>query len=183
MKKFLLLIALAFSVASCKGNDNVYKNTVLDYLQTEDGIKTDFKIEFSKFEVSDITVADSVRILQSQYIAEKQKKVESAQQSVVHWKDAIEKQKAKGDNLVAQTLIARYKTDLEKAQAELQAANDWVAGYLDRYDGRSSSEILAKQVDTSFSFQNPKLTVRQEMGAIFVLSPDGTQCYNMIKDK
>ena len=43
------------------------------------GLKTDFKIEFEKFELSDITVADSVKILQEQYQIEKQKKIESAQ--------------------------------------------------------------------------------------------------------
>lgn len=185
MKQILLSIALVLFTTSCTGTDNIYKNTVLDYLQTENSIKTDFKIEFSKFKVYDITVADSVKILQKQYQAEKQKKIESAQQSIIHWEEAIEKQQKKGDGLVAKTLVSRYQKDLEKAKEELQRANEWTADYIHKYDNRSQSELLAKKVDAYFSFQNPKLvqSVRQELGAVFILSSDGTQCYRMIKEE
>jgi len=175
----------ALFCASCSSSDNTYKNTIVDYLQTENGIKTDFKIEFQKFEVSETTVADSVKILQEQYQAEKQKKIETAQKSVAHWENAIEKQQKKGGGLVAKTLAARFQKDLENAKSELEQAENWKADYIDRYDGRPGSEVLAKQVDTYFSFQNPKLAqhVRQEMGAMFILSPDEMQCYKMIKSK
>ena len=162
-------------------NMHIYKQTVLDYLQTENGIKTDFKIEFLKFESSDITVADSIKVLQEQYQAEKQKKIESAQQSVKRWSEAIEQQEKKGNNLVAKTLISRYQKDLEKAKADLNQAMQWQADYLSRYEHRSDTDVLAKKVDSHFSFQNPELTVRQEISAYFVLSPDGIKCYRMIK--
>lgn len=181
MKRILFSICLLFITVSCNDKDNVYKTTVLDYLQTEDGIKTDFKIEFQKFDLSDITVGDSIKILQEQYQMEKQKKIDSAQQVVTRFEDAIKKQEKKGDELVAKTLVARYKKDLEKAKAELEQALSWQADYVNRYDNRSTSEVLAKKADTDFSFQNPKLTVRQEISAYFVLSPDGTKCYKMIK--
>ena len=178
-------MASALFCASCNSSDDVYRQTVIDYLQTEDSIKTDFKIEFQKFEVSDITVADSVKILQEQYQTEKQKKIETVQKSVAHWDNAIEKQQKKGDGLVAKTLATRFQKDLENAKSELEQAEKWESDYVDRYNGRPGNEILAKQVDTYFSFQNPKLAqpVRQEMGAVFILSPDGTQCHKMIKSK
>lgn len=181
MKQILLLFCLLSASVSCSGTDNVYKTTVLDYLQTENGIKTDFKIEFQKFDLSDITVGDSIKVLQEQFQAEKQKKIESAQQLVTRFENAIEKQKKKGDNLVAKSLIAGYQKDLEKAKAGLEQAMNWQADYVNRYDNRSTSEVLAKKADTHFSFQNPKLTVRQEISAYFVLSPDGTKCYKMAK--
>lgn len=185
MKQILLSLIFILFTTSCTGADNVYKNTVIDYLQTEDGIKTDFKIEFTKFELSDITVADSLKILQEQYQAEKQKKIESAQQSISHWESAIEKQTKKGNDLVAKTLVARYQKDLEKANEVLHEANEWVADYIHKYENRPSSEVVAKKADTHFSFQNPKLAqpTRQELGAVFILSPDGIQCYKMIKHK
>ncbi|MDH6357138.1 hypothetical protein [Parabacteroides sp. PF5-9] len=185
MKQILLSIALILFATSCTGTDNVYKNAVLDYLQTENGIKTDFKIEFTKFELSDITVADSITILQEQYQVEKQKKIESAQRSVTHWENAIEKQQKKKNDIFAGVLTSTYQKDLEKAKEELQKANNWTADYIHRYDNRTGTDILAKKVDTYFSFQNPKLgqPVRQEMGAVFILSSDGTQCYKMIKEK
>lgn len=138
---------------------NIHKNTVLDYLQTEDGIKTDFKIEFSKFEVSDITVGDSIKILQEQYQSEKQKKIESEQKSVIRWEEAIEKQQKKGNDLVAKTLASRYRKDLEKAKEELQKVNEWTADYIPRYDSCSQSELLPKKVETYFSFQDRKSVV------------------------
>jgi hypothetical protein len=184
MKQILLLLLIVSSI-SCSNLNDAYKQTVSDYLQTENGIKTDFKIEFQKFEVSDITVADSVKILQEQYQAEKQKKIETAQKSVQHWKNAIEKQQKKENDLVAKALASRYQKDLEKAKMELEQAENWKSDYVDRYNDHPENEILAKQVDTYFSFQNPKLgqPVRQEMGAMFVLSSDGKQCYKMIKSK
>lgn len=183
MRRIFIFAVLALCCASCSGSDSIYKKTVIDYLQTENGITTDFKIEFQRFEVSDITVADSVKTLQAQYLAEKQKKVETAQNGVAHWESAIEKQQKKGDDLVVKTLIARYQADLEKARIELEQAESWKADYLNRYDGRSDNEILAKRAETYFSFQNPKLgqPTRQEQEAVFILSPDGAQCYKMIK--
>lgn len=185
MRQNLLIVVIALSLTSCIGANNVYKNTVLDYLQTENGIKTDFKIEFTKFELSNITVVDSVKILNDQFQTEKTKKNESAQQIVTHWEKAIEKQLAKGDDLVAKALVSNYQGKLKEAKEELQRANEWEPDYIHKYEGRSSSEVLAKKADTYFSFQNPQLAqpVRQELGAIFILSPDGTQCYKMIKGK
>lgn len=185
MKQTLLSIALVLFTTACTGISDLYKNTVLDYLQTENGIKTDFKIEFTKFDVSDITVADSITILQELYQVEKQKKIESAQQSVTHWENAIEKQQKKKNDIFAGVLASTYQKDLDKAKEELQKATEWTADYIHKYGNRSPSEIIAKKIDAYFSFQNPKLAqaIRQELGAIFILSPDGTQCYKMIKNK
>lgn len=182
MKQILFSFCLLFASVSCSGTDNVYKTTVLDYLQTENGIKTDFKIEFQKFELSDITVADSVKILQEQYQIEKQKKIESAQKSVTYWEGVLEKYKGRND-LVAKASAGRSQKDLEKAKAELETAMKWEPEYVSRYSGRSGTDILAKKADTYFSFQNPKLAqpVRQEISAYFVLSPDGAKCYKMVK--
>ncbi len=41
------------------------------------GVKTDLQIKYSKFEVSNILVSDSVDILQAQFEAERTKKIES----------------------------------------------------------------------------------------------------------
>jgi len=124
-----------------------------------------------------------VKILQEQYQTEKQKKIETAQKSVAHWENTIEKQQRKGDSLVAKTLVSRYQKDLEKAKSELEQAQNWKANYVDCYRGRPENEILAKKTDTYFSFQNPELAqpTRQELNAIFILSPCGNECYKMIK--
>jgi hypothetical protein len=184
MRKIILFMVSALFCASCNSSDNAYRKTIVDYLQTENGIKTDFKIEFQKFEVSEITVADSVKVLQEQYQTEKQKKIELAQKSVAHWENAIKKDR-KSNSLFAGALADSYEGKLAEAKEKLEQAENWKADYIDRYNSRPENEVLAKQVGTYFSFQNPKLAqpVRQEMGATFILSPDGTQCYKMIKSK
>ena len=185
MRKFFIFVTALLFCVSCNNSNNIYKKTVIDYLQTDNGIRTDFKIEFQKFEMSDITIADSVKILQDKYQADKQDKIAKAQKSVAHWENAILKQQNKGEDLVAKTLVSRYQKDLEKAMDELKQAEIWKVDYIDKYNGRSENEILVKKVDTYFSFQNPNLAqpVRQELGAIFILSPDGSKCYKMIKLK
>ncbi len=185
MKQVLLSIVLVLFSISCNGIDDVYKNTVVNYLQTEKGMKTDFKIEFQKFELSNITVADSTRILLEQYQAEKQKKIESAQQSISHWESSIEKHQKKGSSLVAKALVGSSQKELENAKTKLEQAEQWEPDYIHQYANRNSTEIIAKKVDTYFSFQNPQLAqpVRQELGAIFILSPDGTKCHKIIKLK
>lgn len=180
MKQTLLSFCLLFIAVSCNDTNNVYKTTVLDYLQTKNGIKTDLKIKFQKFELSDITVGDSIKVLQERFYTEKQKKIDVAYQAVAHWNEAIAKQEKKGDALVAKALVVRYKKDLEKAEIELKQAMSWLADYVNRYADRSTSEVLAKKVDACFSFQNPKLATRQEISAYFILSPDGTKCYKMV---
>lgn len=181
MRKSYFLIFLPLVWLSCSSPSN-YEKTIIDYLETDKkGIKTDLQIEFLSIDVSDITVGDSVSILQKQFEAEKTKKIESAQSSISRLQDKIQEQKGKKNKVVAKPLISRWEKDLEKYQSELTIAQNWKVDYLNRYDSRNSSEILAKKADCKFSFFNPQLQTRQELSALFILSPDGKQCNNMIK--
>lgn len=145
------------------------------------GIKTDFQIEILSIDVSDITVAYSISILQKQFEAEKTKKIESIQSSILHLQDKIQEQKEKNNQVVTKALVSRWEKDLEKCQFELSFAQNWNADYLNKYDSRNTSEILAKKADCRFSFFNPQLQTRQELSALFTLSADGSLCNNMVK--
>ncbi|NDV59103.1 hypothetical protein [Bacteroides sp. 519] len=180
MKKYILFLFFPF-VISCSTTQSEYEKVIADYLQTENGIKTDLKIEFLEMKVSDITVADSIAILQERFEAERAKKIESAEKSIKHWQESIEKQKGKKNQLVAKALISNSTEKLEIAKTELKKAQEWKPDYLNRYESRNPSDILAQKVESRFSFQNPKLQVRQEMNALFILSADGKQCNKMIK--
>lgn len=181
MRKSYFLIFLPLVWLSCSSPSN-YEKTIINYLETDKkGIRTDLRIEFLSIDVSDITVGDSVSILQKQFEAEKAKKIESAQSSISRLQDKIQEQKGKKNQLVAKALISRWEKDLEKLQGDLTIAQDWKADYLNRYNSRNTSEILAKKADCKFSFFNPQLQTRQELSALFILSPDGLKCNNMIK--
>ncbi|NDV77718.1 hypothetical protein [Dysgonomonas sp. 511] len=180
MKKYILLLFFPF-VISCSTSQSEYEKAIADYLQTGNGIKTDLKIEFLEMKVSDITVTDSIAILQKRFDAERTKKIESAEKSIKHWQESIEKQKGKKNQLVAKAIISNSTEKLEIAKTELKKAQEWKPGYLSRYESRNPSDILAQKAESRFSFMNPKLQTRQEMNALFILSADGKQCYKMIK--
>lgn len=181
MRKLYFLILFPLVWFSCSSPSN-YEKTIIDYLETDKkGIKTDLQIEFLSIDVSDITVADSISILQKQFEEEKAKKIESIQNSMFRLQEKIQEQKGKKNQAVAKALISRWEKDLEKLQSDLTITQDWKADYLNRYDSRNTSEILAKKADCRFSFFNPQLQTRQELSALFTLSADGSRCNNMVK--
>lgn len=182
MRKLYFLILFPLVWFSCSSPSN-YEKTIVDYLEIDKkGVRTDLQIEFiSAIDVSDITVADSISILQKQFEAEKTKKIETIQNSISRLQDKIQEQKGKKNQVVAKALISRWEKDLEKYQSELSTAQNWKADYLNRYDSRNTSEILAKKADCRFSFFNPQLQTRQELSAMFTLSADGSRCNNMVK--
>lgn len=181
MKKLYFLILLPLVWLSCSSPSN-YEKAIVDCLETDKkGVKTDLQIKFLFIDVSYITVADSISILQDQFEIKKAKKIESAQKNIAHWQESIEKQKGKKNQLVAKAVISNFSEKLAQAEKDLKEAQAWTPDYLNRYDSRNSSEILAKKADCKFSFFNPKLQARQELTALFILSADGEKCNNMIK--
>lgn len=181
MRKSYFLIFLPLVWLSCSSPSN-YEKTIIDYLETDKkGVKTDLQIEFLSINVSDITVADSISILQKQFETEKAKRIESIQSSISRLQEKIQEQKGKKNQVVAKSLISRWEKDLEKYQSDLTIAKSWQTDYLNRYDSHNSSEILVKKADCKFSFFNPQLQTKQEIKALFILSADGSKCNNMIK--
>lgn len=182
MRKLYYFIFFPLVWFSCSSSSN-YEKTIIDYLEIDKkGVRTDLQIEFlSPIDVSDITVADSISILQKQFETEKAKKIETIQSSISRLQEKIQEQKGKKNQVVAKPLISRWEKDLEKLQSDLSTAQNWQADYLNRYDSRSTAEILAKKADCTFSFFNPQLQTKQEMKALFILSADGNRSNNMIK--
>jgi hypothetical protein len=185
MKTFYLLCLVSFLLYGCSNqNNSAYQKVIVDFLENNayKGVRTDLQIKFmDDIVVSDISVADSVTILQQQYEKELAKKVESAQKSVTHYENTIKKQQSKGNDIVAKALIGSFSKNLEKAKDDLDKAKSWKPGYLNRYDGKSPSEIIAKKATCRVSFLNPSLSTRQEVNAIFILSSDGSKVHYSIK--
>lgn len=177
---YILLLFFPLVIFSCSAQSES-KKAIKEYLETQNGVRTNLKIEFLSFDVSDITVSDSISFLQTQYESEKCQKLESAEKSIKHWKNAIEKQKGKNNQVVAKALISNYSKKLTNAENDLKLIQEWKPDYLNRYNSFNQSDILAKKVVSHFSFLNPRLQTRQEIHAIFILSADGKKCNKMIK--
>lgn len=187
MKKisFLFFAVFIFSLSGCNSQDNKYQDTIIEYLETNDqtGIRTDLKIKFLEKIISDIFVSDSIAILEKQYQTEFDKKLKTAQNSVNHWQQSVDKHEAKKGDIVHKMLLVESTEKLNNAKSVLEEVQNWRPDYLDRYSGRDKNELIARSVKSKISFQNPKLSIRQEMDAIFILSPDGSEVYHYTRDK
>ena len=185
MNQSLLYLVFILFAVSCSNSTGIYKQTISDYIQIQNGLETDLKIKFSQFDVyPDITVDNSMKILEKRYLNEKSRKIEFAQNNIVRLEKEIEELKSKGNNSwssnwVKYTLLQRYQNNLKDAIADLEKAEQWWPDYMDRYVGRTPSEKIAKRINTQFSFQNPDMNLRQNVSAFFILSPDGRKCYRM----
>lgn len=183
MKNLFFSLALMAIFVSCSSSQSENENLITDFLETRSGVKTDLQIKYSKIEMSDISVADSIAILKEQYETQKAKKVQSIEHTIKQQEESIAEQKNNNNRVVANTLIKMWERELDREKEDLEKAQNWKPDYLTQYDHRNPSEILAQKADVTFSYFNPQLQTRQEMSAWIILSADGKQCYKFIKQQ
>lgn len=183
MKILFCSLALTAFLFSCSSSQSEYEKVITDFLETKNGVKTDLQIKYSKLEVSEISVADSIVILKEQFEAEKAKKIQSIEQTIKLKEESIAEQENKKNSVVANTLIKMWQKELAREKEDLEKARNRRPDYLTRYDNRNPSDILSQKADVTFSYFNPQLQTRQEMSAWAILSADGKQCYGMIKQQ
>ena len=186
MKTLFYTFIFSICLSSCSSKTSEYEKTITDYLETKNGVKTDLQIKYSKLDVSDISVADSISILNKKFEAEKNKKIQSIEQTIKHKEKSIAEQKNKlttakgGNKIVAQSLIYTWEKELQREKILLDETLKWQPDYINKYTDRNPSDILAKKADITLSFFNPRLQTRQEISMFVILSPDGKECYNDI---
>lgn len=180
MNKIYSFIAIISICVSCS-TQSEHEKIISDFLETENGTKTDLQIKYSQLEISNVSVGDSIAILQERFEAERAKKIETIEKTIKLKEESIDEQKNSKNKLVASVLIKGWEKELDREKENLEKAKIWKPDYLNRYDSRNVSEILAQKAKATFSFFNPKLQTRQEMSALFILSPDGKRCESMSK--
>ncbi|WP_297904831.1 hypothetical protein [uncultured Parabacteroides sp.] len=182
MKRLLLMVALLGSLNSCyaQNNDSHYKKMITDYVEVKNDVRTNLDVRISEITEKDYTVADSTEVLNSRFANEKASKIETANKDIKHYETQIAKQQAKG-GLVAETLLKKYKTELEKAQNRLKDAQNWHVNYASCYDSRNPNDVIAKIVECKLSLMNPKFKTRQEGKASFLFSADGNKLLKALK--
>lgn len=186
MKKIYMLCFASCVLFGCNSQNSIYEKAITDFMENNAfrGVRTDLKIKFhDNITVSDISVADSIAILQKRYEEELSRKIESAQKVVSIRENSITEQEGKGDDIVAKALVGRFSKDLEKAKRELEKAKSWKPDYLNLYTGRNADEIIAKKATCKLSFQDPALSARQEVDGVFILSSDGSKAYKALKSE
>lgn len=179
MKRIFIPLIVIALLSSCSSSQSEQQKLVTDFLETNNGVKTDLQIEYSKFEVSNILVSDSVAILQAQFEAERTKKIESIESTIQNKENSIAEQRSKRNKVVSKSLIKMWEDDIANQKRYLEEAKNWKPSYLSKYDSRNESDVLVQKADITFSYFNPKLQVKQEMSAFVILSADGKQCLRM----
>lgn len=183
MKILFCTLALMALFFGCSSSQSEYEKVITDFLETKNGVKTDLQIKYSKLDVSEISVSDSIAILQEQFEAEKAKKIQSIEQTIKLKEESIAEQQNSDNKLVASVLIKGWQKELAREKEDLEKAQNWKPDYLTRYDNHNPSDILSRKADVTFSYFNPQLQTRQEMSAWVILSADGKQCYRLIKQQ
>jgi len=191
MKKLLYILSLI--LFSCSDYSNAQEQLIIDYLETSSGgVKTDLKIKITNLEVSDITVADSIAILEEKYKKEKLSKINVAESKIAGAKKSVDEittkidtndastLNRKADKLNDETLRKILLRELNEKEENLKEVQDWQPKYLNKYTGREENDLLVKKVITTFSFFNPKLNTRQERTETFVFSKDGSKVLGII---
>lgn len=171
MKSWILIILL-FALSSC-GSPG-YEKAIADWLQTdENGTWKDLKFELIKtIEVKDITVADSVRILQ----AEKEKKISWCNKEISQLTQEIEKVD-KGMTAAPSTYF-RNRDRLKQTIVLLDSIQS--SNVSSAYDKRERMEILAKLVKCRYGIMGATNTA-EEKTETFLLSSDLKRCIGRMK--
>lgn len=182
MKQFLLTLLVLSSLHACSPSDSEYKTVIKNNLEIDkDGKRTDLQIEFETFSISDITVQDSIDIINTNADKKRAERIQLSENSIKSYEKSIAKQKVK-NTVVSRAIINDSKRLLANEKESLERIKIWQPEELNQYENRTPSEILAKKVTTSFSFFNPRLQSKQSYeNAEFLLLKDGKICFGMLK--
>lgn len=192
MKKItILLLPLLLTFISCNSYSTEQK--AIEQFMTSDGSggSYDIDIHFDDFKVKNITVADSLQILQQKFEKEKSDKIKQIESSINFNKGQVNKYKkelASGSSaghikMIDKLMIKSTKEKITKLEKQLEDARHWEPDYLGRYDPAEKERILVKIASAQVSFMNPVLKVKQKINADFVLNKEGNKCLRMIKKK
>ncbi len=191
MKKILPFLIIALIVCDNTQSTDSQKEAILTFLQEDSkGVKTDLKIEISELEIKNITVADSIAILEKIF----NEKIKEEQKTADNFKNSMEKAD-KENKLLDRTnlddlakisannsLEGLYKQGLEKAETTLEKMQKQKSSSLKKYENHDNTELLVKKATTTFSFFNPKLQTRQERTEALVLDNDGSNVLGIIQN-
>lgn len=175
--KFYFFTCMTFIVlfGGCgKGRD--YEKAIADFVQTDKrGVWTDLRFKVIEMdEQADITVGDSIRILLQAFEREKASRIAMISENMESNRESLKKEKSG-------VMKQFYKQQIEKQQQMVDSLHSLTAVFPERYKAMNAGDVLAKEISCKFSIISPMYSARQEVSAVFILSPDGKKCYGKRK--
>lgn len=172
MKKVFLLLGFFAFLASCGKPD--YETAIANWYQTVDGAYIDMKFKMLEvIEIKDITVADSLVILEKRFEKQKAKDIKSLEKSISAQNTKMSFSKLAGVN------TQKYEMEIDKLSAKLDSVKS--SPFKSVYDNRPKDEALLKVMKCRYSVEMPGLKVVSEETGSFLLTPDQKKCIGSIK--
>ncbi|MGI9527152.1 MAG: hypothetical protein ACR2MS_08595 [Weeksellaceae bacterium] len=178
----LIVILSSFVVLSCSSNSKE-KEAIETFIETDGkGNKYDLDIKFDQLEISDVSVQDSIYLLEERFEKEKENKISSLEKMKALYEERVDKY-SKDKSYMSDYFLKKAKKDLSDQKEKIKEVNNWKPEYLSKYNDRDKSEILCKKADAIVRFENPRLKVEQTIHANFFLNKEGTKCFKMLRIK
>ena len=182
MKRELVLsFALLLLLSACSSSKNEYEKAIADYVQTDrHGTWTDCKFQALSIEqIANITVADSLKLLQTEFEKSRDEQIASQQRTLDYFNSLLkDNQSAK---YAKQTVDEQLSQNIATAQARIDSLRNLPAVYADRFKGRNSTEVLVQKIKCNYSYILPGSDREQERVEVFIMTPDGKKV--LMKEK
>ncbi|MDO6737390.1 hypothetical protein [Wenyingzhuangia sp. 2_MG-2023] len=178
MKTFILLIVTIMLLNNDLIAQSKEKETVKKQLETIDGVRYDFKIKFTLFEVEDITVGDSLKILKENFKKNKTSKIEAFNKSIASYnKKILEQDQKTGIRAIsAKALKELFTKEKTKYETKLQEVESWQYQVYKPYTVKDTTEILNKYVKTHFTALKPGEKTESLYKGEFILDKLSEKC-------
>ncbi|KAA6308143.1 hypothetical protein EZS27_040180, partial [termite gut metagenome] len=160
-------------LSACTSKQSVYEKAIADYVQTDQrGTFTDLKFKALSIEkTTDITVTDSLKMLQTEFEKLRDEQIASQQRTLDYFNGLItDNQAAK---YVKQAVDNQLNRSIAITQAQIDSLRKLPATDSDCYKGRSLTEVVSVVVKCRYSYTMPGNGAAKERTDNFILSPDG----------
>ena len=170
----IIAVFTALLLASaCTSEQSMYEKAIADYVQTDrHGTWTDCKFKALSIEkTADITVADSLKLLQTEFEKSRDEQIASQQRTLGYFNGLLkDNQSAK---YAKQAMAEQLNNSIVTTQARIDSLRNLPAAYADRYKGCNPAEVIVVAVKCHYSYVLPGSDRQQERTEAFILSPDG----------
>lgn len=160
-------------LSACTSEQSVYEKAIADYVQTDKrGTWTDLKFKALSVEkTADITVADSLKLLQTKFEKSRDEQIASQQKTLNYFNDLLkDNQSAK---YAKQAVDDQLSQNIATATVRIDSLRNLTPEYAARYKGRNPADIVAIVVKCRYRYVMPGTTEAKELTDSFVLMPDG----------
>ncbi len=171
---FFIAVFTAFLLASaCTSEQSVYEKAISDYVQTDrHGTWMDCKFKTLSIEkMAEITVADSLKLLQTEFEKSRDEQIASQQRTLDYFNGLLkDNQSAK---YAKQAVDDELNQSIATTQARIDSLRNLPAAYTDRFKGRNPTDILAIEIKCHYSYILPGSDRQQERTEVLILTADG----------